>query len=122
MKVLVFAALFLSAISSSTYAAGPFNSGQKVAIEDGGWVCRTLDKAIASRIIGPFEKAKESDAIYQLNNGSCIDYSIRPLKVLGYEDYLIPGYPEKGKLFVSVREPRSGEVWYAFTGYLKPTK
>jgi len=114
--------LSLSALSTSAFAAEAFKQGQKIGIVDGGWVCRTLDKAIASRIIGPFEKAKQSEAIYQLNNGSCISDSIRPLKVLGYEDYLIPAYPEKGKLFVSVKEPRSGEVWYAYTGYLKPFK
>ncbi|MFB4339895.1 hypothetical protein RAC90_05310 [Pantoea sp. CS_6] len=111
-------ALFIISLSAGAEANVALKKGQNVNITDGGWVCRSMEKAIASRIIGPFEKAKESDAIYQLNNGSCIDYSIRPLKVLGYEDYLIPGYPEKGKLFVSVREPRSGEVWYAFIGYL----
>lgn len=122
MKTLAFAAIILAAICSSTFAAEQFKVGQKAALTEGGWVCHSLEKAIASRIIGPFDKAKESEAIYQLNNGSCINYSIRPLKVLGYEDYLIPGYTEKGKLFVSVREPRSGDVWYAYTGYLKPSK
>lgn len=120
MKFLVCTALFVATIGGSAFASEPLKKGQKVALADGGWVCHTLDKAIASRIIGSFDKAKQSDAIYQLNNGSCINYSIRPLKVLGYEDYLIPGYPEKGKLFVAVREPRSGDVWYAYTGYLKP--
>ena len=122
MKSLVCAAFFLSAACSPAFAAEAFKLGQNVAIADGGWICHSLEKAIASRIIGPFEKAKESDAIYQLNNGSCIGDSIRPLKVLGYDEYLIPGYPEKGKLFVSVKEPRSGDIWHAFIGYLKPYK
>lgn len=120
MKSVVCAALFISTISSSAFASETLKKGQKVGLADGGWVCHTLEKAIASKIIGPLEKAKQSDAIYQLNNGSCINYSIKPFKVLGYEDYLIPGYPEKGRLFVAVREPRSGDVWYAYTGYLKP--
>lgn len=115
-------AMALMAVSAGALANTEFKIGQAVDMADGGWVCRSMEKAIASRIIGDFKQASKSDAIYQLNNGSCISDSIRPLKVLGYENYLIPGYPEKGKLFVSVREPRSGGVWYAYTGYLKPRK
>lgn len=113
-------ALAMMAVSAVALANPALKKGQEVDMTDGGWVCRSMDKAIASRVIGDFEQASKSDAIYQLNNGSCISDSIRPLKVLRYEDYLIPGYPEKGKLFVAVREPRSGGVWYAYTGYIKP--
>lgn len=114
--------LFLSVFSGSALAEAHFKAGENVNLSDGGWVCRSMEKAVASRIIGPFEEAQKSDAIYQLNNGPCLSYSIRPLKVLGYNEYLIPGYPEKGRQFVAVREPRSGEVWYAYVGYLKPVK
>ncbi|WP_206403859.1 hypothetical protein [Erwinia billingiae] len=122
MKKAIVLGLLLAVISGSALAEAQLKPGQAVSLSDGGWVCKSLEKAVASRIIGSFDQAQKSDAIYQLNNGSCIGYSVRPLKVLGYDDYLIPGYPEKGRLFVAVREPRSGDVWYAYVGYLNPVK
>jgi hypothetical protein len=122
MKKAFVLGLLLGAVSSSALAEEHFKAGENANLSDGGWVCRTLEKAVASRIIGPFEEAKKSDAIHQLDNGSCLGYSIRPLKVIGYDDYLIPGYPEKGRQFVAVKEPRSGDTWYAYVGYLKPAK
>jgi len=62
MKSLLCAAFFLSEACSSAFAAEAFKLGQNVAIADWGWVCHSLEKAIASRIIGPFEKAKVSNA------------------------------------------------------------
>lgn len=104
---------------SSHVAAKDFKAGDNVNIKDNGWVCRSLEKAIASRVIEESVAEGGNRDIYQLNNGSCIAYSVRPLKIIKYDDYLIPGYPDKGKLFVSVKEPRSGETWHAFTGFLE---
>lgn len=122
MKKAFVLGLLLAAVSGSALAEEHFKAGENANLSDGGWVCRTLEKAVASRIIGPFEEAKKSDSIHQLDNGSCLGYSIRPLKVIGYGDYLIPESPEKGRQFVAVREPRSGDTWYAYIGYLKPAK
>lgn len=116
--MLVIPMLMTSALVHST----ELKMGSHAELKDGGWVCRTLDKAIASREIDQSKSAGDKADITQLNNGSCIMYSVRPFKIVGYDDYLIPAFPEKGKLFVTVIEPRSGEKWHAFTGFLQPVK
>ncbi|HHH1650944.1 TPA: hypothetical protein ACPZHR_004147 [Yersinia enterocolitica] len=121
MKKIVLASLAVILLTS-TASASELRIGDKAQIKDGGWVCRTLDKAIASRIISVSIDQGLNPDTYQLSNGSCITYSIRPMKIVAFDDYLIPGFPEKGKLFVSLVEPRSGETWYAFTGFLQPVK
>ncbi|EKN3440900.1 TPA: hypothetical protein PXO57_002666 [Yersinia enterocolitica] len=121
MKKIVLASLAVILLTS-TASASELRIGDKAKIKDGGWVCRTLDKAIASRAISESLEQGLNPDTYQLSNGSCITYSVRPMKIVAFDDYLIPGFPEKGKLFVSVIEPRSGEVWYAFTGFLQPVK
>jgi len=102
--------------------AAQLKVGGKAELKDGGWVCRSLYKAIASREIQETASSGGKADVSQLNNGSCINYSIRPFKIVAYENYLLPAYPDKGKLFVAVIEPRSGEKWYAYKEFLQPIK
>lgn len=107
-------------LSAFDSGAGIYKRNQKLDIVHNGWICHTLEKAIASREI---ERSRSLGAIadvQQLMDGSCINYSIRPVTVIGYADYLIPAFPEKGKLFLKIKEPRSGQDWYAFAGFLTP--
>ncbi|MBV6817504.1 hypothetical protein KWG64_06065 [Rahnella sp. PD12R] len=112
---LALAMLLLPQISNAAH----LKVGGNAELKDGGWVCRSLDKAIASREIEETAIAGGKADVSQLNNGSCISYSVRPFKVVAYENYLLPAYPEKGKLFVAVIEPRSGEKWYAYKAFLQ---
>lgn len=121
MRNIGLASVIVILLTSNSFAA-ELKIGENAQIKGDGWVCRTLDKAIASRAINESLEQGLNPDTYQLSNGSCITYSVRPMKIVAFDDYLIPGFPEKGKLFVSVIEPRSGEVWYAFTGFLQPVK
>jgi hypothetical protein len=120
MKTIV---AFLALLTlSMTAQASQFNQGDKVQIKDNGWVCRTLEKAVDSRVIAESLRDGLTPDLSGLNNGSCITYSAKPLTIVKYEDYTIPGYADKGRLFVSLKEPRSGDVWYAYQNFLEPAK
>jgi len=110
-------AIAMMALSFTCSAA--FHKGEKLPLKDGGMLCRSLDGAIATRDVAiTNEQGGNVDMINATRHFSCLSYSIRPLTFVKYDDYLIPGYPEKGKVFASVIEPRSGEVWHIFTGFL----
>lgn len=116
-------AMLLIAVSTGALANTEFKKGQRLNLKDGGVVCRTLDGAIATRdVVITNEQDWKLDMLEATRNYSCLSYSIRPLTFVKYDDYLIPGYPEKGKLFASVIEPRSGTVWHIFTDFLNAPK
>jgi hypothetical protein len=107
----------------SAHCSAAFHKGEKFGLKDGGMVCRSLDGAIATRdVVITNEQGGKVDMIEATRPYSCLSYSIRPLTFVKYDDYLIPGYPEKGKQFASVIEPRSGVIWHIFTEFLDSTK
>lgn len=117
------ACLAIALFSLSVTCSAAFHKGEKFSLKDGGMVCRSMEGAIATRdVFITNEKGGKVDMIEATRPYSCLSYSIRPLTFVKYDDYLIPGYPENGKQFSSVIEPRSGIVWHIFNEFLQPVK
>lgn len=120
MKHAWLALLTSIAMMASFTCNAELHKGEKLNLKDGGMLCRTLDGAIATRDVAiTNEQGGKADMFEATRRFSCLSYSMRPLTFVKYDDYLIPGYEEKGKVFASVIEPRSGEVWHIFTGFLE---
>ncbi|CAI2428184.1 Uncharacterised protein [Serratia proteamaculans] len=99
-----------------------FKKGDLVSIKEHGFICRSMDGAIAARNIEMAREDGRGEDVQQILSYGCLSYSIRPIKIIAYNDYIVPGYPELGRIFVDVREPRSGDIWYAPVEFLEKYK
>jgi hypothetical protein len=99
-----------------------FKTGDLVGIKDNGFICRSMEGAIAARNIEMAREDGRGEDVQQILSYGCLSYSIRPIKIIAYNDYIVPGYPELGRIFVDVREPRSGDTWYAPVEFLEKFK
>jgi len=123
MRNICNACLGIALLSLSVTCSAAFHKGEKFFLKDGGMVCRSIEGAVATReVFITNEHGGKVNMIEATKPYTCLNYSIRPLTFVKYDDYLVPGYSEKGKQFSSVIEPRSGIVWHIFNEFLKPKK